>query len=490
MLTHEPCKGSLQRPSIVLRLFLLAALFLSFAILPGCKTMEGVGQQGREMKRDAAFHKVEEGGWITVFLNLKESAGPEVSMQVTGVEIKTGNSWKTLSSSPMTIDSAKVGAGQIFIARNGVLPGYYDSLRFIIQSEAVLNGSRQIPLATSRVEMELPSGFNLAKGDSHSLFVTWDVEQSVSDPQGFAAGLHADLQSIPLLSDLLFIACPELDTVYVVRTDKNWVISSIGVTGRPTYVDIDLRRDRLYVLASEDYSIKVIDLTAYKLIDRYSIQMDYAPVFMTIDPDKLYAYVLDQGGKGIVKVDLSNGAIANQVKLNFRPRYSTYMLEKRNLAVSTAETNYVYLLNPDNLFTVGSFPVGDRPEGLLEFRDVLLVAESGSNSVSSYGINDRSQRATVNVGFSPMRLFLKSNQLYATSIEDGTVTVMFPGQLNISREIFIGGTPLEISGSKNNRWLYVGNEAKEGLVVIDATSNRRTSFIDLGTSPLGMAVID
>jgi len=67
--------------------------------------MEGGGQLGQQKKRDAAYHKVEEGGWITVFLNLKEAAGPEVSMKITDIEVRSGNSWKTLSTSPITIDS-------------------------------------------------------------------------------------------------------------------------------------------------------------------------------------------------------------------------------------------------------------------------------------------------------------------------------------------------------------------------------------------------
>ena len=154
------------------------------------------------------------------------------------------------------------------------------------------------------------------------------------------------------------------------------------------------------------------------------------------------------------------------------------------------DTNYVYLLNPDTLISVGTIPVGAKPEGILEFRDILLVAESASNSVSAYQFDTRIKGATANVGFSPMRLLLKSNQLYATSIDGGTVTVMFPGQLVISQEIFVGGKPLEISTSENNRWLYVGNGAKEGITIIDETSKRIMNFIGLETVPLGMTVID
>jgi DNA-binding beta-propeller fold protein YncE len=444
------------------------------------------------MKRDTAYHKVEEGGWVTIFLNLKEAAGPEVSMKITDVEVRSGNSWKTLSTPPMTINSAKVRGGQIIIARNGVAPGNYDSLRFVIQEAFVRSGSAQTPLvlADPKVQLELDSGINVSRGDSHSFFITWDVAKSLIDSQGFTAGLNANVQSIPLLNNLLFVTCPELDTVYVVRTDKNWVISSIGVTGKPIYIDTDRRKNLLYVLASEDYSIKVIDLTAFKQIDRYAVQLNSVPQFMTLDPGKNYAFVLDERGKSIVKVDLSTGEIVNEAKLNFHPRFATYLEGRRMLAVSAAETNYVYLLNPENFINAGTVPVGSRPEGLLEFRNVLLVAESSSNSVSAYQIDSSSLNATANVSFSPMRLLLKSNQLYATSIGGGTVTTMFPGQLVVSREIYVGGKPLEITAAENNHWLYVGNGTQGGVSVIDETSNRVMGFIELETAPLGMAVID
>lgn len=477
----------------VVRLFVPALLMLLIVtMLPACKTVEGVRHPGRLTESDTSFQKIEEGGWLSVFLNLKEASVPEAFMEITAVEARSGSGWVTLSNSVMTIESAKIGGGQLFIARNGVMPGFYESLRFKVRRAEVGGGTqlKSQAFANTSIEMELSSAVNLEKGDSHSLFVTWDVEKSLTDPEGFAAGLRADFQSIPLLSNLLFVACPDLDTVYVVRTDKNWVISSIGIPGRPTYIDIALERDRLYVLASEDFSIKVIDLTAFKLVDRYHMQMDYTPVFMMLSPDKRFAYVLDEIGKSIIKVDLATGAIADQATLNFHPRYSVYLNDQRVLAVSSTATNYVYFLNPENLIITGDQPVGTKPEGILEFGGIILVAESGSNAVASYEIDNRSQRASVNVGFSPMRLFLKSNQLYVTSSGDGTVTVMFPGLLNVSREIFVGGKPLEIAGSENNRWLYVGNTEYGGLTVVDATSNRVAGFIDLATPPVGMAVIE
>ena len=120
----------------------------------------------------------------------------------------------------------------------------------------------------------------------------------------------------------------------------------------------------------------------------------------------------------------------------------------------------------------------------------MLVAESGLNSVSTYDLYTNKQRARVDVGFSPRRLLLRRNQAYVTNVVSKSISIMLPGQLNISGEIFLGGKPLELAVSESRRWIYAGDAERGGLHVIDSTLNRLSGFIDLQALPAGLAVID
>jgi DNA-binding beta-propeller fold protein YncE len=456
----------------------------------GCNTtgtIKGAGTSGIQQ-----FQLVEDGGLLTVFLNLKQSAGPEISLSVSAVEIHLGNKWIQLNNAPLKLNSKKIGSGQVFIARKGLPRGNYDSLRFMLEKASMKKGGSMQPLSLEEttVVMDLPSSVSLQRNSSQSLFVTWDVLASLARQNTMKADMTAALQAIPLVVDLAFIACPDLDTVYVVRTDRNWVISSISIPGRPTYLDVDSELNRLYVLAAEENSIMVYDLNTNKLTDKIFVPMDNQPSFMLVGPNKQYAYLLDKLGKSIARVDVLSGLVEERVTFFFHPNYAIFLQDQGNLAVSASDTNSVYRLYPDNLQTVDTIAVGSNPQGLLSELGSLFVAESGANTTTSYNLADGSQRNRVNVGFSPTRLLLKNNQLYVSNFMSGSITVTIPGQLTILNDIIVGGQPEELATTDSRPWIYAGNAVSGGLTVINSSSNRVAGFIDLAAYTLGIAVLD
>lgn len=470
---------------------LCSLLVLCMALLFfGCNTtgtIKGAGTSGIQQ-----FQLVEDGGLLTVFLNLKQSAGPEISLSVSAVEIHLGNKWIQLNNAPLKLNSKKIGSGQVFIARKGLPRGNYDSLRFMLEKASMKKGGSMQPLSLEEttVVMDLPSSVSLQRNSSQSLFVTWDVLASLARQNTMKADMTAALQAIPLVVDLAFIACPDLDTVYVVRTDRNWVISSISIPGRPTYLDVDSELNRLYVLAAEENSIMVYDLNTNKLTDKIFVPMDNQPSFMLVGPNKQYAYLLDKLGKSIARVDVLSGLVEERVTFFFHPNYAIFLQDQGNLAVSASDTNSVYRLYPDNLQTVDTIAVGSNPQGLLSELGSLFVAESGANTTTSYNLADGSQRNRVNVGFSPTRLLLKNNQLYVSNFMSGSITVTIPGQLTILNDIIVGGQPEELATTDSRPWIYAGNAVSGGLTVINSSSNRVAGFIDLAAYTLGIAVLD
>ena len=476
------------RSSMIVGIISMAVL-----VLAGCRTTGSDLSPGNSSRRLLASpsQKVTGGGLVSIFLSLSQPHGPDISFDLTAVGLEAGGQKISLLPAPLTISSKNIGGGQLLVTRESLPSGSYSSLSLELRNAAIAGKVLKPDTSDAMtLKMQLPSSLDLGEGESHSLFITWDVFSSIDVAGNISPVMDVSLQSIPFLTDLLFVACPDIDTVYVIRTDRNWIISSLGVEGGPTYLAADQDANRLYVLAPGKSAIKVVDLVTGQVIDNIFIPTDYAPDFMVLDPDRKFAYVLDERGKGLLSVALDTGAIVNRTTLSFKPRYAVYVDWQRKLAVSSADSHAVYLFDPASLMDTGLLSVGSSPDGLLAWNNFLFVAESGANSVGKYDLATNRQMESVTVGFDPRRLLMRDNKLYVANLGSRSISLMFSGQLNISREIFLKGKPLELLNTENRLWIYASDPERGGIHVIDSTSNLVSGFIDLFSPPVGLAVLE
>jgi len=465
-------------------LLLVLGLVLS---LSGCSPQNGV-----ENLSGFRAGGTEEGAHLSVFLNVKDHPSHQVRLWITSIEICKDNLWTPLASKPLEVDISHMDWGQTLLAERLLTPGRYDKVRIRFEKAGIhVHGKMVFPtLKKTVLEMPVPTAIDLEKGDSQCLFITWDVSASLLGTSFIDPVMAAVPQSTPLVAGLAYIACPDIDTVYMVRTDKCRVCGSIGIVGHPTYLALDCSRNRLYVLATRKSAINVIELSTSRLVDIIRIPLTHEPGFMTMSPDGLWAYILDKRGNYLIRMDLQSGSLAGHVRLGNRPQYAAYLPDHQQLAVSSGLSQTVFLLNPESLNTMETVPVGSSPQGLLAWRDMLYIAESDSNTISVYDLETRQVRARINAGFSPRRLLLSGVRIYVSNYEGGSLSVLLPGQLSVSQEISVGGTPMEMASSTNRRWLYVGNQDSRDVTVIDLTSNRLAGHIPLGGAPLGLAIVE
>jgi DNA-binding beta-propeller fold protein YncE len=253
---------------------------------------------------------------------------------------------------------------------------------------------------------------------------------------------------------------------------------------------MDIASERLYALTPDSFSIQIIDIVRNKIIDNVYMPNDYQPDFMTVGPELQFAYILDKRGKGLTRVNLLTGAIESRKVLSFEPEYAVFLEQQNRLAISSPETNGVHLFNPDNLVETGMIAVGNGPEGLIPWNNLLVVAENSANQISTYDPSTFQQQQQVSLVISPSRLVLSNEQVYAASSRTNRLTIMQPGNLSVSREIPLNGKPLEMAVSENRGWIYVGNGTRGGISLIDSTSNMLSKYIDLKAVPSGIVIIE
>lgn len=431
---------------------------------------------------------------ISCFLTLRDSEAPAVIMNITDIEVFDGNLWLKLKHTPLKINSASIGTGQLFLGSIAAPPGFYQRLRFSINKVEALRSEGKYEVITPEpfeAEINFTSDLSLESGDSKSLLVTWDVQKSLESGNIFKPVMTATPPLKQMLTDLVFAACPDINTIFVIRADKNWVVDSFGLKGRPSYIaiDPDTSRLRLYVLAARDKLVKMVDLSNYRILDFFPAPLNDVPTYMTISPDGLNAFLLDQQSGYLSRMDLASGRIAARVQIGYQPSYAVYLPQQNMLAVSLSLSQKILLLEPESLSVISTIPTGGSPRGITVFEDQLYIAEYGDNTVSVVDLTSRINQDQISVGSGPRRILAADNRIYVSNYLDDSISVMIPGQFGVIQEIYNLGRPMEMVFNEFYQKIYVTDEDAAGLAVIDANSNLLQGHITLGAVPLGLAVI-
>ncbi len=435
-----------------------------------------------------------DGGLLSLFLNLKQGRVPDLEMRISAIEILSGNgTWLPLAEHAITLRAGAIGGSRIFVARAPLAQGHYSRLRLTL-SAAVLHdpsGSRPLALRTAVTELPIHDALFLGRGDSRSLFLSWDVQASLTDNRTFGPVLSLAPRLKNLIADVAYVACPDIDTVYMIRTDKNWVYDSLGVAGAPAYLFTAplAAAESLYALTPGDMGVKRIAAAANRVVETYRISMAGRLTHMALGPRGQRAYIVDRQRGNILRLDLRSGNIDRRARLGYGPVYVIYLEKMNLLAVSLSLSQSVVLVDPETLATVRTISTSDRPEGLAAWRGFLYIAETGSSTVLRYDLEHGSAARRIPVGFSPRRILALDDAIYVADYGSASLSVLRPGQLGIARNITLSGRPLELADVRGRKLIYVGNEEEQAISIVDPVTMKPVGRIPLGTRPAGITVM-
>ena len=431
---------------------------------------------------------------LNCFLVLKDEQGPAIQMEIASLEVLAGDVWLPISKGPLTLDSTAIGRGQVSLGGVYLPPGSCRRLRMEVTGGRVQTadgGTAKIAKTPFAVEMSLPGELPLQDGDSRTLLFTWDVERSLGPENSVQPALTVAPSLREQLGDRVFVSCPEIDTVFVIRAENNWVVDSFGLKGRPTYlaVDPDATLQRLYVLTPDDRKVKVVDTSSGRTVNYFSVPLNDTPNFMVISPDGAAAYLLDEESGYLSRMDLTNGRIDARVLVGYKPDYEMYLTDQGLLAVSLSLSQQVVLLDPRTLAVKRTLRTGSNPQGLAISDNQLYVAENDDNTVSVIDLTDFNTVGRVAVGFGPRRLLSTDNQLYVSNQQEGTLSVLMAGQLGVVQVLSGFGRPLEMAFDQFYQQLYVTDEENNALDIVKGSTNRLLGRLSLGAKPLGLVVV-
>ncbi len=430
---------------------------------------------------------------ISVYLSLKEPALSRLWFQIEDVSVsQNGQDWENLIERPLEVDSSRVGRGQMFLGIFQVPRGTYTRLKLTLGKAALKKEGKLVllSLAQREVEFRISPPLNLREGDSTCLFIQWDVEGSVRAGFSFEPSIRVRAQAIPLRGELLYVTCDDIDTLYVIRADRNWVVGSLGMGDAPKGLRIDREHNRLYVVDSGSRDIKVVELSTNRVVDTIMLPFVLEPTFIELSPGGDKGYVTDRRANYLLKVDLASGSVESQTELGHGLYFPLYVADQGVLAVSSSLSQAVYLVDPVDLRVRGEIRTGDGPEGLLAYQGYLYIANRGSNTVTVYSFSNGNVLGQLNVGLQPRRLAENNGKIYLGNYGDGSLSLLLPGRLVVMRRIAVGGSPFALAVCERRRWLYVLDRKGKKVRVVGLTSERPVAAIPLGGSPFSAQVLE
>jgi len=458
----------------------------------------GCVQSGGPRDGFSGVDTVRRGGLLSLFLNLKDKNGPLLTMDVTTIDVLADDgSWQPVLSETVAIRAGEIKKGQKFLVRTALPPGTYSRLRFHLGAAYVVKADGKqcflTPVQPS-IEMTLRQPLVVHEGDSRSLFLTWDTRASLKNNVFLPFMIVAPVLK-HMIADVAYVACPEINTVFMIRTDKNQVYDSMAVRDGPTYLfgstNGNSGNDRLYALTRRKALVKVISPSANRVVAEYNLPMAAQATYMALSPDGAYGYVIDRQRGYVMQMDMVSGTIMKRKYLGYNPSYIIYLKKYHRLAVTQSLSQTVVLLDADTLDKVQDISTGSRPEGLLNWDETLLyIAESGSNSILIYDLEKGREVRRIPVEFNPSRLMSGKNSIYVTNYGSSSISVLKPGQMGAARIVSLAVRPRELVQVPKNNWIYVGSDQDDSIIVLDTNTSREVGRIELGAKPMGMVVLE
>lgn len=427
---------------------------------------------------------------VSIFIQLADENGSEAWLKTSTVELIGEQGVTPLAGGSHELSGAEIGGGQRLFARGPVPAGNYQSLRIHMDKAALLRGGKKLFLTLNAGTIDLPlqSNFQVQAGESRTLIITWNDQKSISRQSHFKAEMDVRAPHFPLLANLAYVSCPDIDTLYLLSTDSNRISGSIAIKGKPTYMTYSALRKRLYILSEKQASITVVETATNRIVDHFKIPMMNSPSFF-MSPDGEQGYLLDEKRGDLIRMDLNRGSMVKRVHLGYKPRFLAFHEAGKRLVLTSGLDQKVYFINPETLKIQDVLLVGSNPDGLLVNDKYLYVTEQGSNTLNIFDINTLRPLKKLTVGFGPRRLIEKNNNVYVANYKGSSISLVLASQQRMARSIPVGNGPFEMALSNQRKWLYVISQHDGAISVLDQTSSKLTTTIELGSKPADILTV-
>lgn len=420
---------------------------------------------------------------LTVYLTSSGVAEVVKEIQIEELAIDVAGAWISLDLQHTSANFAQLKGQQQLLGVSAAPLGEHQRFRLRVRGAESDQVSDHILLLDKDLQLE--------KGQSKCLFLDWRMETEKPSFLALQPRFTVRAQGDVLASDLLYVACGAINTVYLVRLDNSQVVASFSTPGPLGSIRIHPSQPRMYILSRGQRAIFVYDCLNARLVDRFNLSAAIEPADMELSADGHSAYVSDPAAGAVFKIDLSSGELLAQFRFGVRTGRLAVDDAASLLAVSLPASDQVYFLDAHSLKTVRVIPVGSEPAGLIFFANSLYVAEKRDASVGVFSLNSGQQRAKISTGPGPESfLLIDRDTAYVSQGKGSYLSVLSAGQNVSFRQIGPFVAPAEMALSARKGRIYVTSRQKNTVRVVDQESEKGLAEISVGEIANSLVVFE
>jgi YVTN family beta-propeller protein len=397
---------------------------------------------------------------------------------------------------------------QRMIASGRLPAGQYDGFVFTVKSAAVKTERGLVALTVPDTPQKRNFTFKVEKKRALVITLTLNYAGSLVSESTFDPQFNIATPSHPLAEVLGYVANTDRNTITVF--DK-MLLQAVGVieTGEaPRGIAIDQRLRRAYIVLSREDTIEVLDLRDQSVLARIMLRRIDNPQEAALTPDGLTLLVADIDSDTVSVIDTGTLVETDRIVLTQQtaPAQQTAPSQggrgPTSLVIDrTGRKAYVVNSRSDNISVIdisrrqviGTISTGPEPvraqfnsAGSLLYVIHAWYPHMFAIDPASFSVV---KRVFIGTGAASLKVDARTDLIYVGKKNDTAVTVYNPFTLSSVDSIPTGGTAgfMSIDNETNN--LYVIVAGRRVLMVVNLSSRKSISEIDVNEHPTWVSVM-
>lgn len=283
------------------------------------------------------------------------------------------------------------------------------------------------------------------------------------------------------------------------RTTRFTILKTIPVGMEPTGVAANTKKNEIYVVSTGSNNVSVIDAEKNAVVATIGVQGK--PYFIDVSEDGKRAYVANSGSADISVIDLEKRVVLGNVRVGSGPGLARVSPDGATVVVTNRGDNTVSLIDAKSLRVRATLPVCQQPEDIAIMPDSskAFVACSGSSQVASIALQTNKKSGDLNgdrvlalmdVGRTPVNLALKPDggELIVCDFGSDSISIIETGTNEVGSSTLIGQHPTRGLVTRDNSRLYTSNFGSNNVAVYDIDLGKRIATVAVGSRPDGLAL--
>jgi len=297
--------------------------------------------------------------------------------------------------------------------------------------------------------------------------------------------------NVALAKPFAYVTNHVSNSVSVIDTASNTVVSTIGVGQRPLGVAITPDGSRAYVVNRVSNSVSVIDTTSNTVVA--SVGVGHEPHSVAITPDGSRAYVGNFSSNSVSVIDTASNTVVSTIGCS-SPAGIAITPDGSRAYVANYNPSDVSVIDTTSNAVVTTFGVGDGPQRIAitpdgsrayvpnsYYRTTVSVIDTASNTVVTT-VGGLGQFPT-GVAITP-----DGSRAYVSNAGPSNVSVIDTASNTVVTTVGVGSSPYDVAITSDGSRAYVANTGSNNVSVIDTTSNTVVATVGVGVNPYGVAI--